>query len=160
MDLTALIADDPYLAPYAPQLQARLAHLNTVLAHINTHHASLDAFSSSYSTRGFQILHDRIIYTEWAPNAARAFLIGDFNQWNRDDCEMTRDAYGVWTIHLMHQNGVCRIAHGSKVKVFIMSPRQGLEVSPRLCRKNKNTDFHFLDEFYNHIDEILISRSQ
>lgn len=38
------------------------------------------------------------MYREWAPGAAEAQLIGDFNDWQ--GTAMERDAFGTWTLRL------------------------------------------------------------
>jgi 1,4-alpha-glucan branching enzyme len=57
------------------------------------------------------------LYREWAPNAMRAYLIGDFNNWDRDATPMTKDDFGVFEVTVPGKDGKPAIAHDSKVKV-------------------------------------------
>ncbi|KAK5014058.1 alpha-1,4-glucan branching enzyme, partial [Cryomyces antarcticus] len=63
-----------------------------------------------------------IVYREWAPNALRAYLIGDFNGWNRDSHPMQKNDFGVWETTLPANNGQPAIAHDSKVKISFVTP--------------------------------------
>jgi 1,4-alpha-glucan branching enzyme len=117
-----LFIDDPYLKPYEPQIQARLDYLNKNLLDISVNHSSLDAFTSSYKTMGFQVTATDIKYTEWAPNAVQAFLIGDFNGWDRNSHPMTKNEYGVWKIVLPHTLSGPVIPHNTKVKISMILP--------------------------------------
>lgn len=60
---------------------------------------------------GFVIERDAIVYREWAPGAANAQLIGDFNGWDGNAGQMTRDKFGTWEI---------RIPHGACITIYTM----------------------------------------
>jgi 1,4-alpha-glucan branching enzyme len=70
-----------------------------------------------------------VVYREWAPNALRAYLIGDFNGWNRDSHPMNKNEYGVFEITVPGNNGQTSIPHDSKIKVCLL---HGLESSHKL----------------------------
>lgn len=59
------------------------------------------------------------MYREWAPNALRAYLIGDFNDWNRDSHPMKKNEFGVFEITVPGKNGQTSIPHDSKLKVCL-----------------------------------------
>lgn len=83
----------------------------------------MDTFSKGYEKFGFTFSDNGdITYREWAPNAERAFLIGEFNGWNRDATPMTRGDFGVWYLHLPARDGVPVIAHNTKVKISMIIP--------------------------------------
>lgn len=58
-----------------------------------------------------------IVYREWAPNALRAYLIGDFNSWDRNATPMKKNEYGVFEVTLPAKDGKPAIPHDSKIKV-------------------------------------------
>lgn len=58
-----------------------------------------------------------VVYREWAPNALRAYLIGDFNNWDRDATPMTKNDFGVFEVTIPGKNGQATIPHDSKLKV-------------------------------------------
>lgn len=114
---------DPYLEPFAPALRSRYAKATKWIQTIDQTEGGLEKFSRGYERFGFNVASDgTITYREWAPNAMRAYLIGDFNGWNRDSHEMKKDAYGVWEISLPPVNGQPAIAHDSKIKISMVVP--------------------------------------
>lgn len=58
-----------------------------------------------------------VVYREWASNALRAYLIGDFNNWDREATPMTKDAFGVFEVTVPGRDGKPTIPHDSKIKV-------------------------------------------
>ena len=104
---------------------------------INETEGGLEKFSRGFEQFGF-LVHDNgdITYREWAPNALRAYLVGDFSticsklqkcsdantmiaidNWNRDATPMTRGDFGRWEVTLPNKDGHLAIPHNSKVKV-------------------------------------------
>ncbi|KAL9059153.1 MAG: hypothetical protein Q9162_001371 [Coniocarpon cinnabarinum] len=122
-DGTGILQLDPWLDPFKDALQRRYAKAQDWLGQINAHEGGLEKFSRGYERFGFNVMpNGDIVYREWAPNALRAYLIGDFNGWNRDTHEMKKDAYGVWEIIVPAQNGQPAIPHDSKVKISMVVP--------------------------------------
>ena len=80
-DGTGVIALDPWLEPFAPALRERYGVDAYWVKRINASEGGLEAFSRSYRKMGFQIdpTTQAVTYTEWAPNAVQASLVGDFN---------------------------------------------------------------------------------
>ena len=126
------IEHDPWLRPYAQVLSERRYLADKWLYEI-THatpdgsYQSLSDFTrNSYKTYGLHAHPDtkEITYKEWAPNAKRAFLLGDFNGWNKDSHEMKeRDEFGNFYITLPpNENGDYAIPHDSRVKVRFVLP--------------------------------------
>jgi 1,4-alpha-glucan branching enzyme len=60
-----------------------------------------------------------ILYREWAPNATEAFVIGDFNHWDRNSHRMAKNQFGVFEILIPAINGQPAVAHDSKIKVHL-----------------------------------------
>jgi 1,4-alpha-glucan branching enzyme len=89
---------------------------------INEHEGGIDKFTQGYKKYGFIVTEKSVTYTEWAPNAKEAYLIGEFNQWNRSSHPMKRNEFGVWNIELPHLNNKCQIAHNTKVKISLVLP--------------------------------------
>ncbi|KAK5676931.1 alpha-1,4-glucan branching enzyme [Elasticomyces elasticus] len=122
-DGTGIVSLDPYLEPYKPALRTRFSKADSWITTINETEGGLEKFSRGYELYGFLVAPDHTItYREWAPNALRAFLIGDFNAWNRDSHEMKRNDYGVWEIVLQPVHGRPAIEHDSKIKISLVVP--------------------------------------
>ena len=119
---------DPWLRPFAQVLSERryLAdEWKYRIEHSGDKQTSLSKFArDSYKTFG---LHANpktfeISYKEWAPNAVRAFLVGEFNNWDSNANEMKRDDYGVFHLvvpPVVGSDGKKQFAipHDSKIKV-------------------------------------------
>lgn len=114
---------DPWLGEFREPLKHRFSKAQKWLNDINQHEGGLEKFSRGYEKFGFTFAENGdITYREWAPNATQAFLIGDFNNWNRDSHPLKRDEYGVWSMSLSARDGVPAIAHNTKVKISMVLP--------------------------------------
>ncbi|KAF9961855.1 alpha-1,4-glucan branching enzyme [Mortierella alpina] len=121
-DGTGVIQLDPWLAPYTIALQERYAAYKAWRETIDKE-GGYEKFTRGYERFGFQISDTGITYREWAPNATRAFLFGDFNQWNPSSHEMKKDEFGIFEIFLPNNaDGTPAIAHNSKVKITMIKP--------------------------------------
>ncbi len=131
-DGTALIAQDPWLEPFATALRLRYSRLRQKLQDIESVFDSLDAFSQGHRyfgfNRGKSDGRPGLWYREWAPGAHGLFLIGDFNQWDRQAHPLERDEFGTW--HLFLPDGDPQPTHESRVKVHVTSPSGGMDRIP------------------------------
>lgn len=145
-DGTGIIDLDPWLGEFREPLKSRFAKAQSWIKTIDETEGGLDKFSRGYEKYGFTFADNGdITYREWAPNATQAFLIGEFNSWNRDSHPMTKNSFGVFEITLPARDGIPAIAHNTKVKISMVLPNgerierlptwitrvtQDLEVSP------------------------------
>ncbi|KAJ9630858.1 alpha-1,4-glucan branching enzyme [Taxawa tesnikishii (nom. ined.)] len=104
-DGTGVIQLDPYLSPFKDALRHRYSMAQNWIKKINDTEGGLEKFSRRVGS-----------------NALRAYLIGDFNDWNRDSHPMKKDDFGVWEIVLPPQNGQPAIPHDSKIKISLVVP--------------------------------------
>ncbi|KAL8982209.1 MAG: hypothetical protein Q9205_003203, partial [Flavoplaca limonia] len=125
-DGTGVVQLDPWLSPFKESLRSRYNHAQRWIKKIDETEGGLDKFSRGFESFGF-VLHNNgdITYREWAPNAMRAYLIGDFNGWNRDATPMTKEEYGRWSVTLHATDGQPAIPHKSKVKISMVIPTSG-----------------------------------
>eukprot|EP01114_Cavostelium_apophysatum_P006914 TRINITY_DN1849_c0_g1_i1.p1 TRINITY_DN1849_c0_g1~~TRINITY_DN1849_c0_g1_i1.p1 ORF type:complete len:769 (+),score=190.37 TRINITY_DN1849_c0_g1_i1:110-2416(+) len=120
-DGTRVIHDDPWLEPCAQALRDRYSRYLYKKKMIEDNEGGLDKFSQGYKKMGFNRTEGGIMYREWAPNARQAFLMGDFNGWDRRSHEMKKDEYGVFSLFLPDQNGKPAISHKTKVKIAMFT---------------------------------------
>jgi 1,4-alpha-glucan branching enzyme len=114
---------DPWLAPFKDALKSRFAKTQEWIKTIDETEGGLDKFSKGYTKFGFTFQDNGdITYREWAPNAEKASLIGEFNNWDREATPMTRGDFGVWELHLHARDGVPAIAHNTKLKISMVIP--------------------------------------
>ncbi|KAE9981876.1 hypothetical protein BLS_004254 [Venturia inaequalis] len=125
-DGTGVVTLDPWLEPFKDSLRSRFAKAQSWIKTINDTEGGLEKFSRGYEKFGFNVLpNNDVVYREWAPNALRAYLIGDFNNWNRDSHQMTKDEYGAFDITIPAVNGQPAIPHDSKIKISLVIPNDG-----------------------------------
>lgn len=122
-DPDVIMKIDPWLEPNLPALSERYKCFLDTRNKALTSEGGYDKFSQGNKKFGFNVKSDNsVTYTEWAPNAIEASLIGDFNDWNRGTHTMSKDQYGVWSITIPSNNGACPIPHDSKVKISLVIP--------------------------------------
>ncbi|KAI9890128.1 MAG: alpha-1,4-glucan branching enzyme [Vezdaea aestivalis] len=122
-DGTGVIQLDGYLSPFADSLKSRFSSAQKWIKTIDEHEGGFEKFTKGFEKFGLNVLENGdIIYREWAPNATQAYLVGDFNNWNRDTTPMKKDSFGVWEVLVPASSGQSAIAHGSKVKISMVTP--------------------------------------
>ncbi|CCK71600.1 1,4-alpha-glucan branching enzyme KNAG_0H01860 [Huiozyma naganishii CBS 8797] len=127
-NVKACVEIDPWLKPYAQVLSERRYLADKFYYDIT--HATADGSEQTlskfardaYKSYGLHANPQtkEITYKEWAPNAKNAFLVGDFNNWDKYATQMTgKDEFGNFYLTLppTDQNEFA-IPHDSKLKVM------------------------------------------
>lgn len=92
-DGTGVLQLDPWLKPFKDALKRRYSKAQQWIQTINRTEGGLEQFSRGYEKMGFRVLDNGdITYKEWAPNAMRAYVIGDFSmldavQWSMSEAD-------------------------------------------------------------------------
>ncbi|KAJ1674140.1 alpha-1,4-glucan branching enzyme, partial [Spiromyces aspiralis] len=121
-DGTDVIKTDPYLEPHRDYFKNRFSMFKKWVSNIEKYEGGIAKFSSSYKSFGLHAGPDGISYREWAPGAAKASLVGDFNNWDVNANPMTKDEFGVWQCYVPNKpDGSLPIEHGSKVKITMVA---------------------------------------
>lgn len=107
---------DPYLEPFKEDLSLRLFEFARTKKQLLGTDGSLVDFANGYKYFGFQQESKHWTFREWAPNAKRAWLVGDFNNWE-NNFELKQAYGGTWEISIPGMLPV-----GSKVKVKLLLP--------------------------------------
>lgn len=118
---------DPYLEPYSKVIDSRLEKIQAKRDLI----AKGGSLSAGLNNHIYYGLHrtegGSWIFREWAPNANRIYLIGEFNNWKRvPSYEMKPVGGGTWEIVLPEMF----LHHGELYKLFIEWPGGGGERLP------------------------------
>ncbi len=80
MTESGVVQLDPWLDPFKDALRSRYSLAQKWIKNINETEGGLEKFSRGYEKFGFIVrANGDITYREWAPNALRAYLIGDFS---------------------------------------------------------------------------------
>ena len=74
---------DGYLKPNIPAIATRYRQMRDWQTKIDNTEGGLEKFSRGYERFGFNVgPNNQVTYREWAPNAVKASLIGDFSTFN------------------------------------------------------------------------------
>ncbi len=123
---------DPYLEPYRKAILARHERIEACREKISVDGSLSDGLNNHL----FYGLHrdgdGGWIFREWAPNASRIYLIGEFNNWKRTTAyELKPTGGGNWEIRLPEMF----LSHGELYKLFIEWPGGGAERLPSYVRR-------------------------
>ena len=77
---------------------------------------TLTEFANGHDYFGFHHLDNGWVYREWAPNAHKLYLTGDFNNWHWLDHPLKKLDNGIWEIYLEGDNALW---DGCKVKTIV-----------------------------------------
>lgn len=133
-----VIEEDGYLEGYSAQIKARIQRLKRVEKLINENFQSLENFTKCY----FGYDHNNKVFREYVPGAKKVFLIGDFNNWNRESHQMKNIGNGEFEI----QN--IQFSNGMKYKIFIENQSQFDRLSPYSRRVEQQKDSSFCSVYY------------
>ena len=100
--LTKLL-DDPYLAPFNGKIQERQKRAHETELRLTNGKMDIATFASAHEYFGLHKTKSGWVFREWAPNATRIYLIGDFNDWQeKEDYSLKKINLqtGVWEIEL------------------------------------------------------------
>lgn len=113
-----LVANDPWLAPYNDAIQGRYERVLRKIHELTNDEVSLSDFATGHLYFGLHRHTNKWVLREWAPNATKIVLIGDFNGWQEsEDFELERiSASGNWELSLP----LDQLKHGDfyKLKVY------------------------------------------
>ena len=123
---------DPYLLPFKEKILERHERIEACRKKISVG-GSLSAGLNNHLYYG---LHRDAgggwIFREWAPNASRIYLIGEFNNWKRTTAyELKPAGGGNWELRLPDMF----LSHGDLYKLFIEWPGGGAERLPSYVRR-------------------------
>ncbi|MDD6152277.1 MAG: alpha amylase C-terminal domain-containing protein [Bacteroidales bacterium] len=118
---------DPWLAPYADAIKARHARILSERRRI----AGDGPLALGVNNHLYYGLHHgengSWVFREWAPNATRIYLVGDFNNWKRTEAYALKPVgQGNWEIEIP----AMFIRHGELYKLWIEWPGGGAERLP------------------------------
>ena len=110
-----LIDIDPWLKPFKAAIQSRETYISrrTDLLIGGT---PLRDFAQGYKYFGLHRQADEWVFHEWAPNATKIYLVGDFNDWQEvDEFALIKSNDGQWSGSFPLQS----IKHGQQYKLRV-----------------------------------------
>lgn len=108
LDTKPIMKMDPWLEPYLPGIEKRWELFAKWKGTIDSAEGGYEKFSRGYERFGLQAYDDgTITYREWAPNAVKANLVGDFSKWI---VRVSRDFYRLTQNFLLSKTtGIARL---------------------------------------------------
>ena len=94
-----MLTVDPYLTPYAEQIDDRVAYCRQVRQRLLGDKDIL-SFANGHMFYGLHPTKTGWVFREHAPNAAAVHLFGDFNGWNRESHPLKICQPGDWAIEI------------------------------------------------------------
>src|SRR5688572_26045330 len=133
----AIIQEDSWLDPYIYEIHERFERYKRVKREIEDVEGSLLNFAKAHHYYGINFDEERNgwTYREWAPNAQKLYLTGDFNNWNRTSHQLERNMHADWEIFLPYEKYKDIFVHGSKIKVHIHASSGAVDGIPVYIRR-------------------------
>ena len=75
------LSNDPYLTPYLKNIESRKEKILQTEQQLTGSRMELSDFASGHEYYGLHPNHQGWVFREWAPNAAKIYMIGDFSGW-------------------------------------------------------------------------------
>lgn len=130
----ALVKNDPYLKDYEDAIRGRHEHALWKLSVLtNNGKQTLTDFANGHKYYGLHKLSRGWVFREWAPNATKLYLVGDFNNWQETErYEAKRiDDHGTWELKLSEK----AIKHGDLYKMHVYWNGGHGERIPAWCQR-------------------------
>jgi 1,4-alpha-glucan branching enzyme len=118
--LPELVLRDPWLKPFAGAIVKRAARLAEAERRLTAGASCLVDFASGHEHYGLHRSEGGWVFREWAPNASRVCMVGDFSGWRESETFALRriNDNGDWEVRLPEDS----IAHGQHYKLKIHWP--------------------------------------
>lgn len=111
-----LVQDDPWLKPYTRVIESRIKAVFNLKNKIASQSGSLSDFATGYLYYGLHMLPDKWVFREYAPNAEKIYLIGEFNDWQEQEgFRLLRIEYDNWELSVARE----RLIKGQRYKLRI-----------------------------------------
>ena len=100
--LLKLVKNDPWLEPFNEAIQGRYDHVMYKLNELTGGKGSLSEFAGGHLYFGLHRTARQWVLREWAPNATKIYVIGEFNNWQEDEAYAMKrlPKTGNWEIKL------------------------------------------------------------
>ena len=115
MSNKTLVDLDQWLAPHKSTIQAREKYISSKLKTVLSGKTPAE-FAMGFLHFGLHKTDAGWAFREWAPNATRIFLVGDFSDWKEsEEFALNRGENGEWSINLPENS----LRHGQKYKLRV-----------------------------------------
>ena len=127
-----IVERDEWLHPVEAQMNLRHERYERKMAAIERSAGSLVDYANGYRYFGWQWDEalDGWWLREWLPGAHDVYVFGDFNNWQRTEIRMHKDAAGVWSAFFPAAMYRDRLRHGSLYKIHVHGDNGWLDRIP------------------------------
>jgi 1,4-alpha-glucan branching enzyme len=116
MQKPIIVQEDPWLEPYSDVIQRRYEAARSKIDQIIKVSGSLSDFAAGYLYYGLHKTDKNWVFREWAPNATKIYLTGDFNNWEeKEEYRLKMLVNGNWELTLPEQS----MQHGQQFKLIV-----------------------------------------
>lgn len=128
----AIIENDSWLEAVADKVIMRHNRYLDRLGEIENSCGSIVDYANGYTYFGFHYspLEKGWWFREWLPSAKDVYLFGDFNDWQRTECRLTRSDDGVWSHFFPDDIYSGRIVDQTRYKILVHGDSGFLERIP------------------------------
>jgi 1,4-alpha-glucan branching enzyme len=136
METPEIVRNDPWLSPFEAVINNRMIRARQKEAELSSD--GLKAFASGHLYYGLHRLADHWIFREWAPNATKIFMIGEFTGWDESpEWELGSAGTGNWELMIPAES----LKHGDLFRLSIHWPGgQGDRIPAWINRVNQDPD--------------------
>ncbi len=118
MSKKTLVEMDPWLAPHERVIKARETYVSSILRRVLDGKSPAD-FALGFRHFGLHRAQDGWIFREWAPNATRIVMVGDFSDWcESEEFTLRPTKHGEWEVQLP----LSAVKRGDKFKLRVYWP--------------------------------------
>ena len=101
MEKPGIIKNDPWLEPFESVIKARIYRMQDKEKELRGESGSLKEFSSGHLYFGLHASDTGWVFREWAPNAKKIYLVGDFSDWKElSEWELKPTLNGNWELEI------------------------------------------------------------
>ncbi len=142
-----IVAHDAWLEPVEEALNARHNRYTEKLDEICRSAGTIVDYANGYRYFGWQWDEalDGWWLREWLPGAEDVYVFGDFNNWQRTEIRMHKDAAGVWSAFFPAAMYRDRLTHGSLYKIHVHGDNGWLDRIPayatRVVQDEQSKDY-------------------
>ena len=152
-EILPIVERDEWLRPVAGAIAARHRRYLDKLAEIERGAGSIVDYANGYRYYGWQWDEtlDGWWLREWLPGAEDVYVFGDFNNWQRTEIRMHKDAAGVWSAFFPAAMYRDRLTHGSLYKIHVHGQNGWLDRIPAYARRVVQDDAtkNYTAQFWN-----------
>ncbi len=116
MEKPRLVEMDPWLEPYLGKINYRIEKYDKTKRKLLNSNQKIKDFALGYLFYGLHKTENGWVFREWAPNATKIYLVGEFNNWQETDEYILKKIDDEnWEIKLQHT----QLSHKDKYRLKV-----------------------------------------